>query len=131
MEYMFLYLMVGAILAFVIQSKMINRWIKGLISTYYLVITFVFINGRRNIEEQYYAVPVPDEYWDRNSGWVYFIDGFFFWPLIAILLFSYVKWILNSKDTFKRVWIIISILPVGGILLFCAFLFGFGYGYRP
>ncbi|MFD6442580.1 hypothetical protein ACFWDG_23000, partial [Peribacillus sp. NPDC060186] len=102
------------------------------IAAYYSVISYIFITTKNKIDRQYENIlPVPDAYWDKNSGWVNTMVGYYFWPLAVILLFIYYKWYRSVQSRTAKGWIVVSFIPATAIFLIITFFFGFGYEYRP
>lgn len=130
--YMGLFVVLVIILLIIIFNKYLFWWIKAAIVAYYSVIFYIFITTKNKIDRQYENIlPVPDAYWDKNSGWVDSMVGYFFWPMIAILLFIYYKWFTGVKTKKAKLLVVISLIPSAIIIIFLAFMFVFSYGYRP
>lgn len=124
--------MLAIIFLIVMTNRFLFWWIKATIVAYYSVISYIFIKTKNKIDRQYENIlPVPDIYWDNNSGWVDTMAGYYFWPLAVILLFIYYKWYRSVQSKTVKGLVVISFIPSAAIFLFITFLFGFGYGYRP
>ncbi|MDM5304296.1 hypothetical protein [Peribacillus frigoritolerans] len=132
MGYTGLYVMLAIIFLIVISNRHLFWWIKAIIVAYYSVISYIFITTKNKIDRQYENIlPVPDAYWDKNSGWVNTMVGYYFWPLAVILLFIYFKWYRSRQSKTAKGWVVVSFIPATAIFLIITFFFGFGYGYRP
>ncbi|MEY8190382.1 hypothetical protein AB4X15_12105 [Peribacillus simplex] len=132
MEYTSLFIMLAIIFLIVMANRFLFWWIKATIVAYYSVISYIFIKTKNKIDRQYENIlPVPDIYWDKNSGWVDTMAGYYFWPLAVILLFIYYKWYRSVQSKTAKGLVVVSFIPSAAIFLFITFLFGFGYGYRP
>ncbi|MGG0287768.1 hypothetical protein ABEY41_22205 [Peribacillus butanolivorans] len=131
-QYTGVYWTLAIIFLIVISNRFLFWWIKATIVAYYSVISYIFITTKNKIDRQYENItPVPEAYWDKNSGWVDTMSGYYFWPLIIILLFIYYKWFTGVKSKTAKGWVIISFIPSTFIFLFFTFMFVFAYGYRP
>ncbi|MCM3409496.1 hypothetical protein [Metabacillus litoralis] len=131
-QYTGFFILLGLILIIVISSRSLRWWIKTTMITYYFVLSYIFISTKNKIDKQFEnIVPVPDEYWDKNSEWVSTIAGFLFWPLALFLIFLYFKWFTKANTRIAKVLVFTSIIPAAAIFIFFAFLFDFSYGYRP
>ncbi|MGG0791448.1 hypothetical protein ABE132_22675 [Peribacillus simplex] len=132
MGYIGLFVMLAIIFLIVIFNRFLFWWLKATIVTYYSVISYIFIKTKNKIDRQYeHILPVPDVYWDKNSGWVDTMVGYYFWPLAVILLFIYYKWYRSLQSKTAKGLVVVSLIPSTAIFLYITFLFGFGYGYRP
>ncbi|QOS89444.1 MULTISPECIES: hypothetical protein [Bacillales] len=132
MEYTSMFIMLAIIFLIVMANRFLFWWIKATIVAYYSVISYIFIKTKNKIDRQYENIlPVPDIYWDKNSGWVDTMAGYYFWPLAVILLFIYYKWYRSVQSKTAKGLVVVSFIPSAAIFLFITFLFGFGYGYRP
>jgi uncharacterized membrane protein len=130
--YIGLFVLLAIIFLIVISNKFLFWWIKATIVAYYSVISYIFITTKNKIDRQYENIlPVPDAYWDKNSGWVETMLGYYFWPLAVILLFIYYKWYRSVQSKTAKGLVVVSLIPSTAIFLFITFLFGFGYGYSP
>ncbi|RDI37242.1 hypothetical protein [Falsibacillus pallidus] len=131
-QYTGFFIMLALILIVIILNRYLYIWAKAVIVAYYAVVSYVFITVKNKIDTQYENVlPVPDAYWDKNSGWVDKIADFLFWPLLGILLFIYYKWFTSVYSKRAKILVLLSLIPVGAIFLFLTFMFVFAYGYRP
>ena len=131
-EYKFLFGLILVISLIVVFNRSFPWWIKFIIVMYYSIISYVFVSKKIEIDKEYEDIlPVPEVYWDLNSGWVDTMIGYFFWPLAIILLYMYFKWFTKAPTKVAKGLIIASLLPVSMMFVFVMFLFGFGYGYRP
>lgn len=131
-EYTGVYYTLAIIFLVVISNRFIFWWIKATIVAYYTVITYIFITTKNKIDKQYENIlPVPDAYWDKNSGWVDTMASYYFWPLVVILLFIYFKWYTSRQSRIAKGWVVVSFIPSTFIFLFFTFMFVFAYGYRP
>lgn len=127
-----MFIMLAIIFLIVMANRFLFWWIKATIVAYYSVISYIFIKTKNKIDRQYENIlPVPDIYWDKNSGWVDTMAGYYFWPLAVILLFIYYKWYRSVQSKTAKGLVVVSFIPSAAIFLFITFLFGFGYGYRP
>jgi hypothetical protein len=116
----------------VVFSKYIVWWVKGVIVAYYSVVSYYFITVKNRIDKEFEGIsPVPDTYWDQNSGWVDTITNYLFLPLAAILVFIYVKWFTKTQSRKAKILILISLIPSALLFMFFLILFSFAYGYRP
>ncbi|MGY6211139.1 hypothetical protein ACXEO8_14220 [Cytobacillus firmus] len=116
----------------VIFSKYIVWWVKSVIVAYYIVVSYYFITVKNRIEKEFEGIsPVPDAYWDQNSGWVDTIGNYLFLPFAAILIFIYFRWFTKTHSRKARILILISLIPSALLFMFFLILFSFAYGYRP
>ncbi|GAB6258138.1 MULTISPECIES: hypothetical protein [Peribacillus] len=103
MGYTGLFVMLAIIFLIVISNRHLFWWIKATIAAYYFVISYIFITTKNKIDKQYENIlPVPDAYWDKNSGWVNTMVGYYFWPLAVILLFIYYKWYRSVQSRIAK-----------------------------
>lgn len=131
-QYTGFFIMLAFIFIIVIFNKYIFWWIKGIIIGYYLLVSYNFITVKNRIDNEYEAIlPVPEVYWDKNSGWVGTITNYLFLPLIGIIIFIYFKWITKARTKTTKIFIILSLIPTITIFILFSFFFSFGYGYRP
>ncbi|MFD6441666.1 hypothetical protein ACFWDG_18075 [Peribacillus sp. NPDC060186] len=129
-EYTGLFVMLAIIFIIVISNRFLFWWVKSTIVAYYSVVSYVFITISNKINEEY-ETPLPDAYWDKNSAWVDTIAGYFFWPLVVILLFIYFKWYTDKQRKTDKGVVVLSFIASTAIFLFFTFMFVFAYGYRP
>ena len=130
--YKFLVTLILVISLIVLFSRSFRWWVKFAIVTYYCTISYIFVSKKIEIDKEYENIlPVPEAYWDLNSGWVDTMIGYFFWPLAVIVLFLYYKWFRKVPTKMAKGLIIASLVPASMMFIFVMFLFGFGYGYRP
>ncbi|TKD72260.1 hypothetical protein [Pseudalkalibacillus hwajinpoensis] len=131
-QYTGFYITLALIFILVFFNKYLLSWVKGIIVTYYMVVSYLFITIKNNIDRKYKDVlPVPDAYWDKNTGWVDTISNFLFLPLIFIILFVYINWFIEARTKMAKTLIILSLIPSAILFILITFLFSFGYGYRP
>jgi Ca2+/Na+ antiporter len=131
-QYIGFFILLALIFIIVLFNKSLLWWVKGIIIAYYLVVAYRFITVKNRIDKEFEDVlPVPEAYWDQNSGWVSTITGYLFWPLVGILVFIYIKWFLKVRSKLAKVLILVSIIPAAILFLFFSFMFSFTYGYRP
>ncbi|MGM0904441.1 MAG: hypothetical protein ACQEXB_25500 [Bacillota bacterium] len=131
-QYTGFFVTLALIFIIVLFNKYLFWWVKGIIVAYYLVVAYIFITVKNRIDKEFEDVrPVPEAYWDENSGWVDTIMSYLFLPLVGILIFIYIKWFRKVKTNWARVLILVSILPVAILVIFFSFMFSFSYGYRP
>ncbi|MBG9588418.1 hypothetical protein ABE26_15545 [Cytobacillus firmus] len=116
----------------VVFSKYIAWWVKSVIVAYYIVVSYYFITVKNRIDKEFEGIsPVPDAYWDQNSGWVDTIANYLFLPLAAILIFIYFNWFTKTHSKKAKIFILISLIPSSLLFMFFLILFSFAYGYRP
>lgn len=78
-QYTFFYMMIALVFVIVIFNKFFLLWGKILIPVYYIAVSYIFIVGKNKIDWEYKGVlPVPEEYWDKNTGWVETMSNFLF-----------------------------------------------------
>jgi len=131
-QYIGFFVILALIFIIVLFNKYLFWWVKGILVAYYLVVAYLFITVKNTIDKEFEDVlPVPDAYWDQNSGWVSTMTGYLFWPLVGILVFIYIKWFLMVRTKLAKVLILVSIIPAAILFLFFSFMFSFTYGYRP
>jgi hypothetical protein len=131
-QYIGFFVILALIFIIVLFNKYLFWWVKGIIVAYYLVVAYLFITVKNRIDKEYEDVlPVPEAYWDQNSGWVDTIMGYLFWPLVGILVFIYIKWFRKVHTKLAKVLILVSIIPAASLFIFFSFMFSFSYGYRP
>ncbi|RNF39369.1 hypothetical protein [Planococcus salinus] len=130
--YTFFYVMIALIFTIVIFNKYLPWWGKSLILAYYVGVSYFFITEKNRIDGEYEDVlPVPEEYWEKNTGWVVTISDFLFWPLLGILLFIYIRWFISVQTRTAKTFVLLSLIPAAFLFLFFLFFFNFVYGYRP
>ena len=109
-----------------------NKWVKILVTSYYLIITFVFIYGYHRIHEKYnmYDGPVIPEGWDVNSNWAYGFSFAFIIPIAILFLYAIIQ---NIKPMEKNRWTyFIKAILLSVIVLFFLFsIFNLAYGLSP
>jgi hypothetical protein len=131
-QYTGFFITLAIIFMIVLFNKYLFWWVKGIIVGYYLVVAYRFITVKNTIDKEFENVrPVPEAYWDQNSGWVSTITGYLFWPLVGILVFIYIKWFLRVRTKLAKILVLVSIIPAIILLVFFSFMFSFSYGYRP
>lgn len=131
-QYTGLYVLLGIIFILVTFNRNFFWWVKVTIVVYYSIISYIFITIKNKIDKEYENItPVPDSYWDENSGWVYTMIDYYFWPLSLLLLFMYYKWFKSVQGKTTRLLVLLSMVPAAVVFLFFMFIFGFSYGYRP
>ncbi|MBY0099576.1 hypothetical protein [Mesobacillus maritimus] len=131
-QYTGFFVTLAIIFMIVLFNKYLYWWVKGIIVGYYLVVAYRFITVKNTIDKEYEDVlPVPEAYWDQNSGWVSTITGYLFWPLVGILVFIYIKWFLRARTKLAKILVLVSIIPAITLFVFFSFMFSFSYGYRP
>jgi len=122
----------GIIFIIVVSNRFLSWWVKSTIVAYYSIISYVFVTVKNKIDRQYENIlPVPEAYWDKNSGWVDTMLSYYFLPMIVILLFIYYKWFTGVKSNIAKVLVAVSFILSAIIFIFFTFMFVFSYGYRP
>jgi len=114
------------------MQKRFPGWLKWVASIYYLIpLPLLEYLQKRLADKWYKTTPVPDEYWDLNSRLADIFSALFFIPAIVLLVALYIQWFKNTKQTDKRIYLSISILPimVAGAVVYT--FFEFTYGYQP
>lgn len=131
-EFQGFFLMMAIIIAVIIFNKFLYWWVKTAFVIYYVSVTYIYISVTKKIDKQYLnVIPVPDAYWDKNSGWVDTIADYIFFPFSVILLFIFYKWYTSRDNKQAKGYVLaISILTIA-IILFFILMFKFVYGYRP
>ncbi|GED71643.1 hypothetical protein BRE01_53450 [Brevibacillus reuszeri] len=130
MEYMALWFVLGIIFMITLITSGVKLWQKAVVICYYLVLSYIFISRKEEIYRDYHELPVPDQYWDTNSEWVWFMLGFYFVPFLMILLINYYQWFKKAEGIKRKFWIALTVLPAGVVYLCMVIIFGM-YGYRP
>ncbi|ARF17898.1 hypothetical protein SporoP17a_11805 [Sporosarcina ureae] len=109
-----------------------NKWVKTLVTFYYLIITFVFIYGYHHIHEKYnmYDGPVIPEGWDVNRNWAYGFSFAFIIPIAILFLYAIIQ---KIKPMEKDRWTyFIKAILLSVIVLFILFsIFNLAYGLSP
>ena len=130
MEYMALWFILGIIFMITLITSGFRLWMKAVVICYYLVLSYIFISRKEEIYRNYHALPVPEQYWDSNYEWVWFMLGFYFVPFLFILLINYYQWFKKAEGIKRKFWIALTILPAGVVYFCMVIIFGM-YGYRP
>lgn len=131
-QYIGLFVILGIIFIIVVSNRFLSWWVKSTIVAYYSIISYVFVTVKNKIDRQYENIlPVPEAYWDKNSGWVDTMLSYYFLPMIVILLFIYYKWFTGVKSNIAKVLVAVSFILSAIIFIFFTFMFVFSYGYRP
>jgi len=130
MEYMALWFILGIIFMITLITSGFRLWMKAVVICYYLVLSYIFISRKEEIYRNYHALPVPEQYWDTNYEWVWFMLGFYFVPFLFILLINYYQWFKKAEGIKRKFWIALTILPAGVVYFCMVIIFGM-YGYRP
>jgi len=130
MEYMALWFILGIIFMITLITSGFRLWMKAVVICYYLVLSYIFISCKEEIYRNYHALPVPEQYWDTNYEWVWFMLGFYFVPFLFILLINYYQWFKKAEGIKRKFWIALTILPAGVVYFCMVIIFGM-YGYRP
>ncbi len=109
-----------------------NKWLKILVTFYYLIITFVFIYGYHRIHKKYnmYDGPVIPEGWDVNRDWAYWFSFAFIIPIAILVLYAIIQ---KTKPMEKNRWTyFINAISLSVIVLFILFsIFNLAYGLSP
>ncbi|MGO1059468.1 hypothetical protein ACTL32_10100 [Planococcus sp. FY231025] len=121
-----LLIMIGLMLVVVLSNRFLPLWLKVLLGVYFIVVAAVFVNGLNRINEKY-TTPLPDAYWDENSAWVYLISDLLFFPFICVLIFIYLKWVIEVRTNWAKALVLGSTIPAALIVFFFYFMFNFGY----
>ncbi|MCM3653547.1 hypothetical protein [Metabacillus litoralis] len=131
-QYIGFFVILAFIIIIVVFNKYFFWWVKSILVAYYLVVSYFFITVKNRIDKEFEGVlPVPDAYWDKNSGWVDTITNYLFLPLIGIIIFIYFKWFTKARTKMSKIFILMSFIPSATLFIFFSFLFSFGYGYSP
>ncbi|WP_289141987.1 hypothetical protein [uncultured Brevibacillus sp.] len=130
MEYMALWFILGIIFMITLITSGFRLWMKAVVICYYLVLSYIFISRKEEIYQAYHTLPVPEQYWDTNYEWVWFMLGFYFVPFLFILLINYYLWFKKAEGIKRRFWIALTILPASVVYFCMVIIFGM-YGYRP
>lgn len=125
-----LVLIIVLMLIVVLSNRFLPLWLRVLLCVYFIVVAAVFVNGLNRINEKY-TPPLLDAYWDENSAWVDMISNLLFLPFVGVLIFIYIKWLLEVRTKGAKVLVVLSMIPSALILFFLYFMFSFGFGYRP
>ncbi|RXT07066.1 hypothetical protein [Ammoniphilus sp. CFH 90114] len=92
-QYTGLFITLSFIFIVVVFNRYLFWWVKGIIVAYYSMVSYIFITVKNRIDNEFENIrPVPEIYWDKNSGWVDTITNYIFFPFIGILIFIYFKW---------------------------------------
>lgn len=131
-QYQGFFITIALLVLVVLTSRYFNWWVKGILTVYFLTFSVVFITVKNKIDQKFEGMrPVPEAYRDQNTAWVSNMSCFLFLPLVGILIYIYFKWIRRAKTAWAKVIIVLTLIPVGVILLVSNFLFHLTYGYRP
>ena len=130
MEYMALWFILGIIFMITLITSGFRLWMKAVVICYYLVLSYIFISRKEEIYQAYHTLPVPEQYWDTNYEWVWFMLGFYFVPFLMILLINYYQWFKKAEGIKRKFWVALTIMPAG-IVYFCMVIIFGMYGYRP
>ena len=71
-----------------------------------------------------------ENYWNLQTDFVDNFQGFFHFPILILLFFSYYLWIKNGKNKIQKILISLSIIPIGLIYLWLTIMIGM-LGYQP
>ncbi|PIC56455.1 hypothetical protein CSV80_14490 [Sporosarcina sp. P12(2017)] len=114
------------------RKVLYNKWVKTLVTFYYLIITFVFIYGYHRIHKKYnmYDGPVIPEGWDVNRDWAYWFSFAFIIPIAILVLYAIIQ---KIKPMEKDRWTyFIKAISLSVIVLFILFsIFNLAYGLSP
>ena len=130
--------------ALLIFNKHIKWWVKSLIALYYGIVTYTFSNGYKKINDDYdlyrskneynshdpVEVKALENYWNLQTDFVDNFQGFFHFPVLILLVFSYYQWIKNGKNKTQKTLISLSVIPIGLIYLWLTLMIGM-LGYQP
>lgn len=130
-DYIPMVLMLIVALLYTFLPKVIKPLYKKIIAAYFILITVLFIIFREYINVKYNGVPVPDEYWDKNTGLSDIMCGSFLIPAAILFLYVFIVSLIKTKEVAQKVAISLSIIPAVIAFGIGLFIFGFGYGYRP
>ena len=130
MEYMALWFILGIIFMITLITSGFRLWMKAVVICYYLVLSYIFISRKEEIYQNYHTLPVPEQYWDTNYEWVWFMLGFYFVPFLLILLINYYQWFKKAEGIKRKFWVALTVMPAG-IVYFCMVIIFGMYGYRP
>jgi Ca2+/Na+ antiporter len=138
------YFFIAFLVVLLILNKYIKWWIKSLFVVYYVILIYLFSKGYKKINHDYDLYRSKNEYnyhdpadvaalekfWDVRSNYVGSFEAYLHLPVLALLLYSYYKWIKYSKNKKQRILISLSMIPVGIIYFLLAVFIGM-LGYRP
>ncbi|MFA9558283.1 hypothetical protein ACERII_13330 [Evansella sp. AB-rgal1] len=114
------------------ESALFNKWFILLVGAYYVVVSFIFINGYHRIHEKYnmYNGPVIPEGWEVNSNWAFTFSFLYIIPIAMLIFFVLLK---KIQPMTKKQWIDFFLyVLLSGVILFGLFvIFNFAYGMRP
>ncbi|QJX80491.1 hypothetical protein [Priestia megaterium] len=131
LEYLPLLIIVAVTLLYVLIPKSTKPLYKKIFSIYFVAIAVIFIIGREYIAYKYNGTPVPDSFWNLNTGWTNIITIAYLVPAAIFFLVIYIRTIRFTKEIILKWFIGFSIIPISLGFMVALFIFGFGYGYRP
>ncbi|MED4285343.1 hypothetical protein P4679_25810 [Priestia megaterium] len=131
LEYLPLLIIVAVTLLYILIPKSTKLLYKKIFTIYFLAIAVIFIIGREYIAYKYNGTPVPDSFWDLNTGWTNIITIAYLLPAAIFFLFIYIRTIRFTKEIILKWFIGFSIIPIILGFMVALFIFGFGYGYSP
>lgn len=131
LEYLPLLFILAVTLLYVLIPKSTKPLYKKIFTIYFSVIAVIFIIGREYINYKYNGTPVPDSFWDLNTGWTNIISIAYFVPAAIFFLIIYIRTIRFTKEKILKWYIAFSIIPISLGFMVALFIFGFGYGYSP
>lgn len=131
LEYLPLLIIVSVTLLYVLIPKSTKPLYKKIFSIYFVAIAVIFIVGREYINYKYNGTPVPDSFWDINTGWTNIISTAYFVPAAIFFLIIYIRTIIFTKEKILKWYIAFSIIPISLGLVVAFTFFSLGYGYSP
>ncbi|WP_341285554.1 hypothetical protein [Priestia megaterium] len=131
LEYLPLLIIVAVTLLYVLIPKSTKPLYKKIFSIYFVAIAVIFIVGREYINYKYNGTPVPDSFWNLNTGWTNIITIAYLLPAAIFFLVIYIRTIRFTKEIILKWFIGFSIIPISLGFMVALFIFGFGYGYSP
>ncbi|NGY88850.1 hypothetical protein F6Y05_38365 [Bacillus megaterium] len=131
LEYLPLLIIVAVTLLYVLIPKSTKPLYKKIFSIYFVAIAIIFVIGREYIAYKYNGTPVPDSFWNLNTGWTDIITFAYLVPVAIFFLFIYVRTIRFTKERILKWFIGFSIIPMSLGFIVALFIFGLGYGYSP
>ncbi|WP_050184054.1 hypothetical protein [Domibacillus robiginosus] len=129
----------------ILLNKYLNWWIKALFTTYYAVVIYLFVKGYKKIHNNYYEryrstndynpndpadIEALENFWNVQSE---FVDSFLAWfhiPLLGLLLFVFIKGVMNGKNKTQKILIILSSIVIGIVYLWLVIMTAM-LGYQP
>lgn len=129
----------------ILLNKYLYWWFKALFAAYYSVVIYLFVKGYEKINNNYYEryrstndyspndpadVEALESFWNIQSE---FVDSFLGWlhiPILILLLFVFIKGVMNGKGKTQKFLMILSSILIGIFYLWLVLITAM-LGYQP